>query len=51
MPPHRRRLNELQDDVWKRNESTLRRLYLQERRTLQDVKYMMESEYGFPVIP
>lgn len=51
MPPQRRRIDELQDGLWKENKTTLRRLYLEERRTLKDVKKAMESEYGFPVTP
>ncbi|KAI1736049.1 hypothetical protein F4680DRAFT_271001 [Xylaria scruposa] len=52
MPPNRRRhLDEQQDDVWKENESILRRLYLKEHRTLKDVKKEMESEHGFPTTP
>ncbi|TGJ81115.1 hypothetical protein E0Z10_g7649 [Xylaria hypoxylon] len=51
MPPQRLRIDELQSSLWKENKTTLRRLYLEERRTLKDVKKAMESEYGFPVAP
>ncbi|KAF2967840.1 hypothetical protein GQX73_g5727 [Xylaria multiplex] len=51
MPPHRRRPDGSQDDVWKENEAVLRRLYLKERKTLKDVKIVMESEHGFPTTP
>ncbi|KAI0533168.1 hypothetical protein GGR58DRAFT_506614 [Xylaria digitata] len=51
MPPHRHRLDEPRDDVWKENEAALRRLYLKERKTLKDVKRAMESKHGFPTTP
>ncbi|KAI0414646.1 hypothetical protein F5X98DRAFT_389674 [Xylaria grammica] len=51
MPPRRHRLDGPRDDLWKENETTLRRLYLKEHRTLKDVKKVMESEHGFPTTP
>ncbi|KAI1196149.1 hypothetical protein F5X97DRAFT_306291 [Nemania serpens] len=51
MPPPRRRLDELQHDLWAKNKTTLRRLYLKERKRLEDVKKVMESEHGFPTTP
>ncbi|KAI1752977.1 hypothetical protein F4782DRAFT_108458 [Xylaria castorea] len=53
MPPHRYQIGEPQDDtgIWKQNETALRRLYLRERKTLKDVKRVMESEHGFPTTP
>ncbi|RWA07137.1 hypothetical protein EKO27_g7965 [Xylaria grammica] len=51
MPPRRHRLDGPRDDLWKENETTLRRLYLKEHRTLKDVKKVMESEHGFPKTP
>jgi hypothetical protein len=51
MSPHGRQLNELQKDLWRENETTLRQLYLKERRTLKDVKRIMENERGFPMTP
>ncbi|KAI8948808.1 hypothetical protein F4801DRAFT_604011 [Xylaria longipes] len=51
MSPHRRRIGEPQDDIWKQNEATFRRLYLRERKTLKDVKKAMESEHEFPATP
>ncbi|KAI0106198.1 hypothetical protein GGR51DRAFT_560002 [Nemania sp. FL0031] len=51
MPAHRHRIGGLQDDIWKRNEETFRRLYLREHKTLKDVKKLMESEHSFPTTP
>ncbi|KAI1151840.1 hypothetical protein F4825DRAFT_338880 [Nemania diffusa] len=51
MPPHGHEINGPQDDVWQRNKTTFRRLYLSERRTLKDVKRVMESEHNFPATP
>ncbi|KAI1133687.1 hypothetical protein F5Y10DRAFT_283959 [Nemania abortiva] len=48
MPPHSHRVAEAQDNIWKRNEEVLWRLYLKEHKTLKDVKRIMESEYDFP---
>ncbi|KAJ8125861.1 hypothetical protein O1611_g7777 [Lasiodiplodia mahajangana] len=47
----KRRINRLEDDVWRKNTPTLRRLYLEERRTLKAVKEAMENEHGFPATP
>ncbi|KAI0410761.1 hypothetical protein F5X98DRAFT_384959 [Xylaria grammica] len=49
--PQRRRIDLRQDDIWKKNAATLRRLYLEEHRTLKAVKETMESQHGFPVTP
>ncbi|KAI1743817.1 hypothetical protein F4680DRAFT_470356 [Xylaria scruposa] len=49
--PHRRQICQPQDDVWKQNETTFRRLYLRERKPLKDVKKVMESEHEFPITP
>ncbi|KAI1749805.1 hypothetical protein F4782DRAFT_511573 [Xylaria castorea] len=52
MPPYKRhQLDEQRDAAWIENESTLRCLYLKERKTLKDVKRAMESEHGFPATP
>ncbi|KAI1211093.1 uncharacterized protein F4807DRAFT_50092 [Annulohypoxylon truncatum] len=37
--------------IWEQNESTIRQLYETERKTLKEVKQIMESEHGFPITP
>ena len=39
------------DVIWQGHESTIRRLYETERKTLKQVKHCMEAEHGFPEIP
>ncbi|KAI1103937.1 hypothetical protein F4804DRAFT_352514 [Jackrogersella minutella] len=38
-------------EIWKKNEFIIRKLYESERRTLKEVKQIMEKEHGFPVLP
>lgn len=35
--------------IWEKNESLFRQLYEVERKTLKEVKQIMESEYNFPI--
>ncbi|KAH8156665.1 hypothetical protein CIB48_g11581 [Xylaria polymorpha] len=51
MSLHRRQIGGLQDDIWRQNEKAFRRLYLNERKTLKNVKKVMENEYNFPTTP
>ncbi|KAI1775132.1 ankyrin [Hypoxylon cercidicola] len=37
--------------IWEQNESTIRHLYQTERKTLKQVKEIMEIEHGFPIMP
>ncbi|KAG8161335.1 hypothetical protein KVR01_009599 [Diaporthe batatas] len=39
------------DAIWRRHESTIRQLYQEDRKTLKEVKEIMENERGFPVTP
>ncbi|KAI1386614.1 uncharacterized protein F4822DRAFT_444955 [Hypoxylon trugodes] len=50
MPSVKRPHSDL-DDRWKQNEAIIRQLYEAKRKTLKEVKQIMEDEYGFPVIP
>lgn len=46
------RLQANEDDaIWRQNASTIRQLYQEERKTLKQVKAIMENEKGFPVTP
>lgn len=46
------RLHANQDDaIWRQNASVIRHLYQEERKTLKEVKEIMENEKGFPVTP
>ncbi|KAI0889164.1 uncharacterized protein GGS22DRAFT_153316 [Annulohypoxylon maeteangense] len=38
-------------EIWEQNESIIRQLYETERKTLKEVKQVMESEHGFPITP
>lgn len=38
-------------DPWRHNERLIRKLYQDERKTLEQVKLIMETEYNFPQIP
>ncbi len=38
-------------DLWTQHEPVIRRLYEVERKTLKEVKKMLEAEYNFPVTP
>ncbi|ROV94878.1 hypothetical protein VSDG_07108 [Cytospora chrysosperma] len=38
-------------DPWRQNERLIRKLYQDERKTLEQVKLTMETEYNFPKIP
>lgn len=46
----RRQANE-DDAIWRQNASIIRQLYQDKRKTLKEVKTIMESEKGFPVMP
>ncbi|KAI1333039.1 hypothetical protein F5Y16DRAFT_354651 [Xylariaceae sp. FL0255] len=37
--------------LWQRNRTILQRLYQAERKTLKELKVIMENEYGFPTTP
>lgn len=39
------------DDIWQRHNVVIRDLYGKERKTLREVKHIMETEYGFPDLP
>lgn len=46
------RLQANQDDtIWQQNASVIRQLYQEERKTLREVKSIMENDKGFPVTP
>ncbi|KAF3062230.1 hypothetical protein GL218_03914 [Daldinia childiae] len=51
MPPAKRRCPDPDPDewVWEQHRPTFLRLYQTERKTLKEVKEIMESEHGFPV--
>lgn len=51
MPPAKRPLPDDEGDIWDRHQKLLQRLYETERKTLEDVKQIMEAEHGFPDIP
>ncbi|KAI0186119.1 hypothetical protein EV127DRAFT_187445 [Xylaria flabelliformis] len=38
-------------DIWDAHKSIIRRLYVEEKRTLKKVKEIMELEHGFPSFP
>ncbi|KAI0454065.1 hypothetical protein F5B21DRAFT_477277 [Xylaria acuta] len=38
-------------DVWIRNAALIRQLYISERKTLKQVKEVLESQHGFPTFP
>ncbi|KAI0547122.1 hypothetical protein F4679DRAFT_555375 [Xylaria curta] len=38
-------------DIWHNHEPIIRKLYLEEKKTLKRVKEIMESEHGFPSFP
>jgi hypothetical protein len=46
-----RPLADAADNIWTAHQDTLRRLYLVERKTLKQVKQVMESQHGFPKTP
>ncbi|KAI0401767.1 hypothetical protein F4802DRAFT_618459 [Xylaria palmicola] len=39
------------DEVWVENAALIRRLYISERKTLKQVKEVMEGQHGFPDFP
>lgn len=39
------------DTIWRQNLSVIRHLYQEDRKTLKEVKAIMENERGFPVTP
>ncbi|KAI2602244.1 hypothetical protein GGR54DRAFT_532103 [Hypoxylon sp. NC1633] len=51
MPSVKRPLPDPGDEIWEQNEPIIRQLYEGERKTLKQVKEIMEKEHGFPVIP
>ncbi|KAL7627774.1 hypothetical protein AAE478_001969 [Parahypoxylon ruwenzoriense] len=51
MLPIKRVLPDQGGDMWERSKSTIRQLYENERKTLREVKTIMEAQYGFPVTP
>ncbi|XXG98306.1 hypothetical protein Hte_004629 [Hypoxylon texense] len=51
MPPIRRSTGHHENHIWEQNESTIRYLYQTERKTLKQVKEIMEAEHGFPTMP
>ncbi|KAI1354774.1 hypothetical protein F5Y01DRAFT_329456 [Xylaria sp. FL0043] len=48
MPPLTQPPEGWRDDIWERHKLTLRQLYQAERKTLVDIKTIMERDYGFP---
>ncbi|KAJ2979422.1 hypothetical protein NUW58_g7204 [Xylaria curta] len=40
-----------EDDIWARNAILIRRLYISERKTLKQVKEVLENQHGFPSFP
>jgi hypothetical protein len=46
----RRQANE-NNILWRQNAFMIRQLYQDERKTLKEVKDIMETEKGFPVTP
>lgn len=51
MPPSRVSSATTGTDTWHQNERLIRRLYQDERQTLEQVKQTMETEYNFPQMP
>lgn len=51
MPPAKRPLPDDEGDIWDRHQKLVQRLYETERKTLEDVKQILEAEHGFPDIP
>ncbi|KAI0864986.1 hypothetical protein F4860DRAFT_341078 [Xylaria cubensis] len=50
--PEERQFSSLPDtDIWDAHKSIIRRLYVEEKRTLKKVKEIMELEHGFPSFP
>jgi hypothetical protein len=39
------------DSIWTQHEAVIRHLYQIERKTLKQVKEILESQYGFPKKP
>lgn len=37
--------------IWRQNESIIRQLYQEDKKTLKEVKAIMENDKGFPVTP
>lgn len=40
-----------EDTIWRQNASAIRQLYQEEKKTLKEVKTIMENDRGFPVTP
>ncbi|KAI0805089.1 hypothetical protein GGR55DRAFT_656989 [Xylaria sp. FL0064] len=40
-----------ENDVWTENAALIRELYISERKTLKQVKEILESQHGFPTFP
>lgn len=51
MPPSGVPIAPAGNNPWRQNERLIRRLYQDERRTLEQVKQTMETEYNFPHVP
>ncbi|KAI1379475.1 hypothetical protein F4677DRAFT_409316 [Hypoxylon crocopeplum] len=51
MPSTKRPLLDVEGDIWERNGYIIRHLYETERKILKQVKQIMETEHGFPIIP
>ncbi|KAI8953416.1 hypothetical protein F4801DRAFT_537545 [Xylaria longipes] len=45
------RLPAAEVDVWTQNAALIRQLYISERKTLKQVKEVLESQHGFPTFP
>lgn len=42
------RLTNTEGDIWETHEPVIRRLYETQRKTLKEVKQIMEQDYAFP---
>ncbi|ROW07759.1 hypothetical protein VMCG_03435 [Cytospora schulzeri] len=51
MSPAKRTLPDDKEDIWDRHKETLKKLYVTNRKKLEDVKRSMETEHGFPEVP
>ncbi|KAI0161077.1 hypothetical protein GGR52DRAFT_576484 [Hypoxylon sp. FL1284] len=51
MPPIRGSSQHYNNRIWEQNESTIRHLYETKRKTLKQVKEIMETDHGFPDQP
>ncbi|KAJ2984991.1 hypothetical protein NUW58_g5771 [Xylaria curta] len=51
MPPEERTLSSLETDIWNTHKSIIQKLYVEEKKTLKQVKETMELHHGFPSFP